>query len=40
MNVELANSLRPVAEPRLLHDIYTSDQHRRLVEVIRREGPW
>jgi hypothetical protein len=40
MNIELANSLRPVSEPRLLHDIYTVDQHRRLVEVVRREGPW
>lgn len=40
MNIELANSLRPVSEPRLLHDIYAVDQHRRLVEVVRREGPW
>jgi hypothetical protein len=40
MNVELANSLRPVSEPRLLDNIYTDDQHRRLVEVVRREGPW
>jgi len=32
--------LRPVAEPRILEGVYTADQHRRLLEVVRREGPW
>ncbi|HSB97133.1 MAG TPA: hypothetical protein VLC91_11830 [Spongiibacteraceae bacterium] len=40
MNIELANSLRPVAEPRLLDGVYSDDQHRRLLEAVRREGPW
>lgn len=32
--------LRPVAEPRILEGVYTADQHRRLLDVVRREGPW
>ena len=37
---ELANSFRPVAPPRLIEDAYTDDQHRRLMEVVRQNGPW
>ncbi len=32
--------LRPVSEPRILENVYTEDQHRRLLEVARKEGPW
>lgn len=37
---DIAETLRPIAEPRILDGVYTDDQHRRLVEVVRREGPW
>jgi hypothetical protein len=40
MSIELANELRPVSEPRVLEGVYTEDQHRRLMDVVRREGPW
>ena len=40
-NTERLNEfLRPVAPPRVLQDVYSDDQHRRLLEVIRRHGPW
>jgi len=32
--------LRPVAPPRVLQGVYTDDQHERMLEVIRRSGPW
>ena len=37
---QLAHILRPVSPPRILEDIYTDDQYSRMLEVIRREGPW
>lgn len=37
---ELSDLLRPAAPPRVLHDIYTEDQHRRLLDVVHRNGPW
>ena len=37
---ELANSFLPVARPRLIEDAYTDDQHRRLMDVVRKNGPW
>ena len=40
MTADIASNIRPIAEPRVLDDIYTADQYRRLVEVVRREGPW
>ncbi|MCP3735899.1 hypothetical protein M9979_13570 [Sphingomonas sp. RP10(2022)] len=30
----------PVAEPRVIEGAYSEDQHRRLLDVVRREGPW
>lgn len=30
----------PVAEPQIIEDAFTPDQHARLLEVVRREGPW
>jgi hypothetical protein len=30
---------RPVGEPRIIEGAYTEDQHRRLLEVVRRSGP-
>lgn len=40
MTADIASNIRPIAEPRILDGVYTEDQHRRLVEVVRREGPW
>lgn len=40
MPADLASQLRPIAEPRIIEDAYTADQHRRLLDVVRREGPW
>ena len=37
---ELADNFRPVAPPRVIDDAYTDDQHRRLLDVVRRNGPW
>jgi hypothetical protein len=40
MTIDLATTLRPVAEPRILDGVYSQDQHRRLLDVVRRNGPW
>jgi hypothetical protein len=32
--------LRPVAPPRIIEGVYTDDQHRRLLDIVKREGPW
>jgi hypothetical protein len=32
--------LRPVAPPRVLDSVYREDQHERMLDVIRRGGPW
>ena len=32
--------LRPVSPPRVIEGVYTDDQHDRMLEVIKREGPW
>jgi hypothetical protein len=32
--------MRPVSPPRVIEDVYTDDQHARLVDVIQRNGPW
>jgi len=32
--------LRPVAPPRVLEGVYTDDQHERMLDVIKRHGPW
>jgi len=32
--------LRPVAPPRILEGVYTDDQYERIVDVIKRNGPW
>lgn len=37
---ELARNFRPVAPPQLIDDAYTEDQHRRLMNVVRANGPW
>jgi hypothetical protein len=37
---ELAKILTPVAPPRVIDDVYTDDQYRRMLGVIQREGPW
>jgi len=40
MNEELADSFRPVAPPRVLDQVYSDDQHARLIGVVRDHGPW
>ncbi len=37
---ELARILRPVAQPRILEGVYTDDQHGRMLDVIKANGPW
>ena len=37
---QLDESLRPVAPPRVLEGLYTDDQHARILDVLKREGPW
>lgn len=31
---------RPVAEPQIIEDAFTADQHARMLDVVRRNGPW
>jgi hypothetical protein len=37
---ELAQILRPVSPPQVLEGVYSDDQYERMLNVIRREGPW
>lgn len=37
---ELAENFRPVAPPRIIENAYSEDQHRRLLDVVRKNGPW
>jgi hypothetical protein len=38
--LELAQVLTPVRPPRVLDDVYTDDEHERLLDVVRQHGPW
>src|SRR6185369_13141629 len=40
MSDDLASTLKPITPPRVLEEVYTPDQHARLLNVVRREGPW
>lgn len=40
MDIERAKTLRPVSEPCVIEKAYSDDQHRRLLDVVRRNGPW
>lgn len=40
MDIERARILRPIATPRVIESAYTDDQHDRLLDVVRRNGPW
>ncbi|MBW2497754.1 MAG: hypothetical protein JRF61_10820 [Deltaproteobacteria bacterium] len=40
MDIERAKILRPVAEPRVIDQVYTEDQYERLLDVVRKNGPW
>ena len=40
MSADLAAAMRPFAEPIIYDNVYTDDQYRRLIEAVRREGPW
>ena len=37
--LELSDVLRPVAPPREITDVYTTDQRERLFDVVRANGP-
>ena len=37
---QLNEILRPVSPPRVLDGVYSDDQHERIVDVIKRDGPW
>ena len=32
--------LTPVAPPRILDDVYTDEQYERMLDVVKRDGPW
>src|SRR5215218_10299871 len=38
--LRLNEILRPVAPPRVLDGVYSDDQHARLLDVVKRHGPW
>lgn len=43
MNTEqqaIASRIRPVAEPRILDEVYSEDQYQRMLGVVRDRGPW
>lgn len=40
MSTQQSFVIRPVAEPRIIDNVYSEDQARRMVDVIRRNGPW
>ena len=43
MNTEqqaIASRIRPVAEPRILDDVYREEQYQRMLGVVRDRGPW
>ena len=40
MNSALASRLRPAAVPHPVNNLYAPDQVERLLQLIRREGPW
>lgn len=40
MSADLAERFRPVAPPQVIESAYTDDQHRRILQVVRENGPW
>src|SRR4051812_17862843 len=40
LQAQLSANLRPVAPPRVLEGVYTDDQHQRILDVVKRNGPW
>jgi hypothetical protein len=36
----LARVLTPVSAPNVVDDVYTDDEHRRLLGIVKRHGPW
>ncbi|MFO7551995.1 MAG: hypothetical protein R6W80_11350 [Haliea sp.] len=40
MDIERAKIFRPVAEPRVIEAAYSEDQHRRLLDAVRNNGPY
>jgi len=40
MKTDLADTFRPVAAPQIVDQVYSDDQYRRLIGVVRDHGPW
>lgn len=40
MPIDIASTFLPVAPPVVVDELYSSDQHQRMLDVIRRAGPW
>lgn len=40
MNTPSDYAIRPTAPPQVIDDVYTADQHARLVRLVREKGPW
>jgi hypothetical protein len=38
--IQRASVFRPVAEPQVIENAFSPDQHARMLDVVRREGPW
>jgi len=36
----MTTTFRPIAPPQVIEDAYTEDQHRRMLNVVRQNGPW
>jgi hypothetical protein len=37
---QISDVLRPISPPKVLEGVYTDEQHERIVDVIKRNGPW
>jgi len=37
---QMNQALRPVAPPRIIEGVYEDDQYRRMLDVVKRDGPW
>lgn len=40
MTTDPAERFRPVAPPQVIENAYTEDQHQRILQVVRENGPW
>lgn len=40
MSGDISAVIRPVAEPQIIENTYSDDQHARLIKLVREKGPW